>query len=177
MQRSKLTISDTDLSDAWPTMVRGRVLHVSCASNIDSILRHGILPNTEGGLATSFGSSSSSFFRLRGCVSVFDYRAVSDEHFESSWRACSPATALHQCNDRVALFVLRPEACDTLESWQLWKSTESYSQMVVPHVEAGHPGPIPIESIEELIELAVVRTPSPIADALRQARLRAKPEA
>ena len=52
--------------------LEGRVFHVSRLSNLDPILTSGeIRPNQDATFATTFGSSSNSFFRNRGCVEAY----------------------------------------------------------------------------------------------------------
>ena len=44
-----------------------------------------------------------------------------------------------------------------LRPWTEWKSSKSLSEMVVPYAEAGYPGAIPIDAIEEILEVAFER--------------------
>jgi hypothetical protein len=80
-----------DYADCYGTllpMLRRRVFHVTCRSNVASIMAAGeISPNPLGERRSTFGSSAEAFFRLRGCVSCFDYRTASDHEIDASlWR-------------------------------------------------------------------------------------------
>lgn len=161
MTETFLTLHEAELQDRLLPRLRGRVFHVTCAANRDSIAAAGaILPNLDYRLPSSFGASREGFFRLRGCVSVFDYRQVSDERLEDSLWRCSPWNAVRRCQYQLAVYFLAPEACAVLESWHLWGQQEAWRQMVVPHVEAGHPGPISLNAVDELLQVMI--EPHPI---------------
>lgn len=154
-------------------LLRHRVFHVTCAANLPAILASGrISANLDGTLPTAFGASRNSFFRLRDCVSVFDYRTATDEEIDKSLTKCTPWQAGRMCGFEIAIFFLNNAAGSRLEPWPLWKTTESYRQMVVPYVEAGHPGPIPLASIDELLKVTLHYEPSPLVLALQAARQR-----
>jgi len=58
--------------------LEGRVFDVTLREFFSRILVAGVIvPNQDGALPTTFGSSANSFFRNRGCVSVFDFRGQS----------------------------------------------------------------------------------------------------
>jgi len=69
---------DRVYKDLLPRL-KGRVFHVTRRSVLDQIHKDGyILANQQGQRETAFGSSQS-YFRKRGCVSLFDYRSASDK--------------------------------------------------------------------------------------------------
>jgi len=147
----------------------GRVFHVTCGVNLAGILqRSAVLTNDDGSLTTTFGSSANSFFRNRSCVPVFDYRSVSDSDLKESLMNCSPWQPADRCASHLAFLFLSTEASSKLRPWMEWKTTKSFSEMVVPYVEAGYPGPIPIEAIEEIVEVEFENGPEhPFLTALR----------
>jgi hypothetical protein len=55
-----------------------------------------------------------------------------------------------------------------LVSWQQWKQEEAWSEQMVPHVEAGHPGPIPLNLINEIICVEKDDDPNSFASKLQQ---------
>jgi hypothetical protein len=135
-------------------IVRGRVVHITCARNLRPILKAGAVSgNSDGRLKSSFGSSANGFFRQRNAVSVFDYRSVSNAEFEDAWCKCGPLTAFPKCAWRLALLFLEPEHCNVLQGWQSWHREQAWEQMLVPDVEAGYPAPLPISAIEEILEV------------------------
>lgn len=152
-------------------VLRGRAFHLTCLAYVPAILEAArIRVNTDGALATAFGFSKNSFFRARGCVSVFDYRAVTDEELDWSLSRCSPYQALGPCSNALAIFFLNQEASDRLIPWTLSK-TESSTQMIMPYVEAGHLGDIPLASIDEMLQVKLPPDdPNSLPAMLRAAR-------
>jgi len=149
--------------------LEGRVFHVSRLSNLDPILTSGeIRPNQDATFATTFGSSSNSFFRNRGCVSLFDYRSVTPDELEDSVFKCSPMQPATP-QSGIAIFMLAVSTCPPLLSWKLWKEQGAMAEMVVPYVEAGHQGPISLSLVDEIICIEVVEDPNSFAYRLARA--------
>jgi hypothetical protein len=132
------------------------------------------LPNPDGRLASSFGSSSRSFFRLRGRVSCFDYRDLTEERLRDTFWRCTPWQAGRHCNYAIGIYFLSSAACAVLESYRRWHEEEAYTEMVVPYVEAGHPGPIPLTAIDELLRVSIEHVPHPLELALERVRREAR---
>jgi hypothetical protein len=173
---TKLRLSETGLSTAVRPLLEGRVFHVSRLSNLELILAcREIRPNQDGALATTFGSAANSFFRNRGCVSLFDYRSVSPEELTDATMKCSP-TQPATPESGIVIFMLAAASCPALLSWQLWKAEQAWREMVVPHIEAGHHGPIPLALVDEIICIEIEEDPNSIAYLLRQARRSAAEE-
>jgi hypothetical protein len=117
MKRKVLQIEYARVREEMRPLLRDRMFHVSCCSTIEPILVDGgILSNELGKLSTSFGSSTHSYFRLRGCVSLFDSRNLSDEELLHALDACAPWSAARACNYQLAFWFLAPEAYFSLES-------------------------------------------------------------
>jgi hypothetical protein len=88
---TRLRLSEAGLFTAVLPLLEGRVFHVSRLSNLELILACGdIRPNQDGSLEATFGSTANSFFRNRGCVSLFDYRSVAPEELADAAMKCSP---------------------------------------------------------------------------------------
>ena len=152
-------------------MLRGRVLHITCARNLPSILAAGaVLGNADGRFPSSFGSSANGFFRVCNAVSVFDYRSVSDEEFKDAWLKCGPHRAFTQYGYKIALLFLAPHSHDRLISWRRWHEQQAWEQMLVPYVEAGFPAPLPIDVVEEIVEVRTRYRPGPLERALLAAQ-------
>jgi hypothetical protein len=150
----------------------GRVFHVTNLNNLKGIIESGeIRPNIKGDLPTTFGSSSNSFFRKRGCISVFDYRLATTEQIEESLRKCSPCPVDTYSKELAYLFLLE---ClyDRLILWTKWKEEETWGQMIVPYVESGLSGPIPIELIDDVFRVIIHRTSSPFMETFIRAKTR-----
>jgi hypothetical protein len=148
----------------------GRVFHVTNLNNLKPIVDSGeIRPNINGDLSTTFGFSSNSFFRKRGCISVFDYRFATAEQIEESLRKCSPYPGASDGKEFAYLFL---SEClhNRLIPWIKWKEEEAWGQMIVPYVEAGYPGPVSIGLIDEVFRVIIHPSQNPLVVALRQAR-------
>jgi len=63
-----------------------------------------------------------------------------------------------------------PDIYAALIPWTRWKEEEAWSDQVVPYVEAGYPGSIPINLIDEVICLTLEENPNSFAAKLRNAR-------
>ncbi len=178
-----LTVLDSNLHKVVLPSLEARVFHVTRLDNLDGILKAGkILPNTDGVAKTTFGSASNSFFRNRGCVSLFDYRTATPEQIDTSLGKCSPVQPLYSSSENVgiAILLLAPETCPQLIPWTLWKDEEAWREMVVPYVEAGHRGPVPLSLVDEILRVQVEPTPGDndgsIVTALRRGRARRAPK-
>lgn len=149
--------------------LQGRVFHVSLLSNLEPILACGeIRSNQDGSLATTFGSTSNSFFVRRGCVCLFDYRIVQPEQLEESAIRCSP-TQLLTHGSGIAIFMLAADGCARLISWELWRHEKAWGEQIVPYVETGYPGPIPLNLIDEIICVEKDDDPNSFAYKLQRA--------
>lgn len=153
--RRQLKVRETELGNSLLPLVQGRLFHVTRRENVSPILSSGgISPNYDGALLTTFGSSNNSYFRNRGCVSVFDLfhptPAEIERHLPDCWpfQHASPQSA-------IALFLLLPLVHERVISWREWRDQGAFSEMIVPYVEAGYPGILPIELVEEIIEVEV----------------------
>lgn len=152
-------------------LLEGRVFHVTKREHWSAIQKSGaLLPNQNNSFASSFGSSINSFFRNCGCVSVFDYRVPPDDVIIKFRRQCNPFQPATPENAGIAILVLSPRVHESLLPWSLWKERKAFGEMVVPYVEAGHPGPIPLELVENVFLLRVAENPSSLAGLLRRKR-------
>ena len=170
MKKTEIHIEQGDALAHLMPFLEGKVFHVSRVSNWQGIEVIGkILPNENGELETSFGSSSNSYFKNKGCVSVFDYRNIHEEKPQEHMHKCRPTKPLTP-EEGIVIFVLREECYDKLVLWDGWKQGD-LRQMVVPHVEAGFPGAIELSQIEEAIFVTMDETESTqLVKALRSFR-------
>jgi len=145
----------------------GRVFHVTCLSRLEQILASGkIHSNREGQFPTAFGSSNS-FFRKRGCVSLFDYKFATREQIDESIPKCSPFH-VPSCDYKLAYLFLSPADYDLLIPWTSWKQEQAWSDKIVPYVEAGYSGFIPVTSIEEVLRAIIDCPANPLVEALKK---------
>ena len=150
----------------------GRVFHVTYLINLNGIMNSGeIKPKIKGDLPTTFGFSSNSFFRKRGCISVFDYRFATNKQIDESLSKCSPFPGTSDGKELAYLF-LSKGLYDRLILWTKWKEEQSWGQMIVPYVESGYPGSIPIGLIDEVYRINIHPSQSSLAKRFRRARCR-----
>ncbi len=162
MLKTEVKAKEDELRERLYPLVESRVFHVTRRENVLSILQNGgISPNRSGALPTTFGSSAQAYFRMRGCVSLFDLAHPTAEQIDSRLADCWPfQTAKPGSN--IAIFIVSPEAYDSLIPWNGSRGEEAHGDMVVPYVETGYPGLLPIALIEELIEVEVQEAPDSI---------------
>ena len=154
MNKTGIHIKRGDAFKQLMPRIEGKVFHVSKMSNWPSIEKlKKILPNRNGKLETTFGSSTNSYFKNKNCVSVFDYRKINEEEPQEHIHKCRPTKPLTP-EDGIIIFVLGKEYHDKLMAWDGWKQ-DDLRQMVVPHVEAGYPGAIELSQIEEAIFVTI----------------------
>lgn len=151
--------------------LRGRVFHVSAFRNLDSIRDAGAIKvNRDNSMATTFGNAENSFYRLRSCVSVFDYETPTDQQFEEHRHKCQPLST-DQNEDRI-IFFLSDLARSHLQRYgdvrDIWQ--ENVSERVVPFVEAGYPGDIPLGHIEEFVTVHIELDPNGLTAMFRKER-------
>ena len=159
-----LTISCTSLSADLLPFLLGEVFHVSDFHNYQSILKCGELrPNTENLYPTTCGSSLNSYFRLRGCISFFDFRALPQDESERFHRiySCSPFPA-RSPRTQLVYFFPSQAAIERLIPWTRWQEEQAWEEMLVPYVEAGHSGPLSLSMIEHIMHVDIDCPPSPL---------------
>jgi hypothetical protein len=154
-------------------VLEGRVFHVTRRESWAEIAAAGeIRPNVGGTLFSTFGFSSNSYFRNRGCVSVFDYRIAPNEEIRMFRARCSPFQPAEPGGLGIAVLLLKDTVYQKLIPWSRSKEDGVSSEMVVPYVESGHPGPISIVEIERIIFFRLTENSSSLAAALRRSRKR-----
>jgi hypothetical protein len=58
---------------------------------------------------------------------------------------------------------------DDLVPWTIWKEKRDFNEMIVPHVEVGYPGPLPLRLVGEIISVEITEDPQSHAALLRKA--------
>jgi hypothetical protein len=169
MKTTDLHLHRDQLHDQLLPLLVGRVFHVTHLSRLEQILASGeIRSNLDGQFPATFGSGNS-FFRKRGYVSVFDYRSASPEQIDASILKCSPFHVPFSEHKLVYLFLSTVDH-DRLIPWTMWKEEQAWSDKIVPYVEAGYPGSIPITSIEEVLRVIIDYPADPLVEALEKGR-------
>ena len=160
---------ETEPLDDISSLLEGRVFHVTKLAHLDSIMTAGeIKSNWNGALPTTFGYVANGFFRKRNCVSLFDYRLAPTDQIRDFRMRCSPFQPARQNSDGVAILLLKPDVHAALIPWTQWKEESALDDMVVPYVEAGYPGSLSIDLIDEVICLKIEEDPNSLATKLQE---------
>ncbi|WP_163560830.1 hypothetical protein [Halomonas sp. NO4] len=162
MEISRFTIDRYSVESFVESNLLRCVFHVTLLTNLRNIRKAGGVDAAGIGQET-FGCASNGFFRHRGCVSVFDLRNPENDQFDFSLRKCHPLKPVTTQAQSIAILFLAPAAYPRLVPWSLCKKEEAWSQMVVPYVEAGIPGPLSLDCISRI---ALVRPAKSIKDLL-----------
>lgn len=165
----KYVRSETESLDDIEEYLQGKVFHVTRLTYLPLIIECGeIRTNSDGVLPTTFGFSDNASFRNRNCVSLFDYRPEPTEEIRNFRLRCYPFRPAYPPNGGIAILILQPNVYDVLIPWTLWKEENALREMVVPHVETGYPGPIPLNLVEEIISVEITEDPKSLAAQLRK---------
>jgi hypothetical protein len=168
---SRYRRSEDESLDDLRVALQGRVFHVSKLATLPQILADGcIRANRDRSPDSAFGDRANGFFRKRGCVSVFDYRATPTKELEDFRSRCYPFAAAGPEGGGIAIYLLSPAAYDRLVPWTRWREEEAWSEIVVPHVEAGYPDSIPLDLVEDVIALELLEGRDLLTTAIRRAR-------
>ena len=152
-------------------LLEGRVFHVTSRDAWEAIASSGeIRPNTDGSLSTTFGFSRNSYFRKRGCVSLFDYRAAPSEEAREFRTRCWPFQPAEPGGPGIAILLLGEAVYERLIPWSRAREEGVIGEVVVPYVEAGYPGPISIAQIEQVVFFRRTEALGSLAAVLRKAR-------
>ncbi len=154
-------------------MLQGQVFHVTKRAYWKEISELGaIVPNSNALLPTTFGVSKNSYFRNRGCVSLFDYREPETEEIKKYRSRCDPMQAAEPGADGISILIFEKSLHARFVSWEGWKKEAAYSEMIVPYVEAGHRGGINIDEINKVIHLCRTVDHESLSARLRNAYLK-----
>lgn len=152
MDTRDFTVDRAGIDEFVAAHLLGQVFHVTLLKNLAAIQACGEV-DWRGGGGKTFGFAQNGFFKNKQCVSVFDLRDSDHDKFHDFLWRCHPLQPIMRGRteaEAVAIFFVAESAHDTLLPWNLWKSEEAYSQMVVPYVEAGMPGPLSLSLIREI---------------------------
>jgi hypothetical protein len=157
-------------------LLEGRIFHVTKLSHLSQILSaRYIHSNLDLRYPTPFGNSENGFFRNLNCVSVFDYREEPTDEINFYRNKCSPFLPARPPSEGIAILIFKPDVGNNLLSWLLWKESKAFSEMVVPHVEAGYPGSISTDFVEEIISLKIVEDPKSLRAIFEKHRFKEEP--
>ncbi|WP_281558381.1 hypothetical protein [Thalassomonas sp. RHCl1] len=129
----------------------GSVFHVTPIVNMDSINESdGLKPNSDLSVKSKFGNTETGFFRLRDCVSFFDYREHGSRRWNKFAPKCRPTQIMNHTNGIAVLF-LSQNLFSKLIPWTRWEDEEAYSQQIVPYIEIGYKGFVSLDFITKVV--------------------------
>lgn len=165
IKETKIEISELE-SGQFCEKLRGRVFHVTSESNFNKIKVAGeVLVNTDCVLETTFGNSENSYYRKKGCISVFDYESPTEDKWQDYKGRCLPLPR----NGIFVFLFLTEDAKSNLIRWTEAKR-DWISERVVPYIEAGHEGNLPLSGISEILIVKVNADEQSLAYRLQQGR-------
>lgn len=155
MREELLQLHVDELRERLYPHLAGKVFHVTTEHAAISILTDGFIRNNrDARFAFTFGQSQVSFFRALGCVSVFDLRGATDDQVQEvlgKYNFLNPVF----CANRPVFIILANSLHSALLPWTAWNNPRNQLEMVIPRVEAGFPGDVPVDRIEALIRVQV----------------------
>ena len=145
--------------DWFTENLRHEVFHVTPRQNFEKILESGAIhPSRDCRIELTFDASENSFFRNRGCISVFDLRRATDAQIKKKIDIFHPFR--DEYGENPVLLILKSEAYAELVSWEACRQENALSEMVVPYIESGYTGSISMDQIEYCLLVTILNRPS-----------------
>lgn len=161
-----LSVHERSLRTKLLPLLVERVFHVTSQTAYTQILADGMIrSNKNQDFEFTFGQSENSYFRKRGCVSVFDLRSVTPSQLEDALSKYYFLNPSFVANHPVFLF-LNQSWCEQLIPWSKRKDEEAFQEMVIPYVEAGYPGDIPLSIIAGVLRVNISSALSSFAEKI-----------
>ena len=165
MRETQKHISNGNAFNELLPLLVGKVFHVTKEQNWSHISASGKLmpiPH-EGQYVRTFGTKS--YFQQQGCVCLFDYRRFYEAKPQEHYHKCLPTMPLTEDNPIRVLF-LNSDHYDELVSWSQWREN-SIGRNVVPYVETGLRGDIPLNYFDEALIVTITENKNSLAYKLK----------
>jgi len=133
----------------------GKIFHITDTKGFLGIIATGkIEPNNSGKFGNNWGNKKS-YFRNRGCISVCDfYNNRRPRKFYDA--TCKYSFYDLSCNKGFSYFmVLQAGLFADIITWDRWKQDREEGEDVVPYLESGYPGEIPLSNLESVIKVHI----------------------
>ena len=169
MRESLHRVEISKLRSSILPLLKGRAFHVTDETAYQSILAKGrVCTNRDERYQFTYAFSKLSYFRQRGCVSVCDLRNATESQIAEG---LDRYNFLHPRSDHntVVHLLLGNIATRSLVTWEQATQADGLTIQGVPHIESGHPGPIPIADLDEALVVNINCRDDPMLDALRAA--------
>ena len=138
--------------------LRGHVFHVTTPDGYEGIQRDGFIgSNLNEGYAFTTGQSKSSFFWLKGCVSLVDLRDISDDELSTgtqNYTFIAPFSPNLSSLTRMTVFLVLSNS-----AYQAIITCNDLAAMVVPQFEVGYLDKLPLCQIASVIQITITVSP------------------
>ena len=156
MDEEHLIIPSGKLEDTLLPRLAGSVFHVTTQQAAIQILADGEIANNKSGqFMFMYPQAKNSYFRLKGCVCLFDLRSKSQEEIQEAltrYYFLNPFST-----DKPVFFFLNASFYPNLIPYTEYLNEKAYDTMIIPHVEAGYSGNICLAMISMIIWVEVTR--------------------
>jgi hypothetical protein len=127
--------------------IRGRIFHVTSIERFLAIYKAGAIKNNKDQSLKKH--EYNSYFANKGCVSVVDL--VNNTKPIVTRRKMLNDYSIFEKGGQVTTFLfLAPEIHSQIITWEAYKREKAYGQQIVPELESGIPGEIPLRCVEEV---------------------------
>lgn len=153
----QIEVPEQELEAQLLPILRDRVFHVTTRGAYRNIEEEGtVLPSPSNARTWEY----DAYFRSIGCVSLCDLRTIDDDQLEHALDAYYFLDPRHGEPDPVFL-LLSPDAVGDIISYSdaVADGGPVGGKMLVPHIEAGYPGELPLSAVAEAIFVTVHRSP------------------
>ena len=163
MSPNRVRVRQDELRSVVLPRLIGRVFHVTTRAGYAGISRDGLIKsNQDAVLPFSYPQSEASYFRKRGCVCLFDLRSATADQIDEALQKfyfLDPSS-----EDKPPVFLFLNHSCyERLIPWSVSFPDEGYRAMVIPYVEAGYSGDIPLSLIDSVLSLQITRRQSQLS--------------
>ena len=157
----RLTIPEEQLHEQLLPQLEGRVFHVTPLTAFARIQADGFVRPSDGSFPFSWPSQSrNSYFRNRSCVSLVDLRAVPEGEADLA-RAKFNYLNPGPCKNEPVFLFLSPHDLNSVRTWPDVRKQVG-PEMIVPHIESGHPGPIALDRLARILHVSVTPSADPL---------------
>ncbi len=154
----RITLNDADLMEQLLPKLRDRVFHVTTREAWPCIEASGrILASPP----ESVPRCDNAGLRHIGHVSLCDLRSLAEGNLQHALDAYYFLDYRRESRGPVFMFLTKSAIEDVVSYQELKDRINSLKKLIVPFVEAGHAGDLPLEKIAEVLVVEVVRSPTP----------------
>ena len=152
-------------------LLAGKVFHVTKENNWLQIESSQIILPTPDIDKHERTFGTKSYFQQRNCVCLFDYRNFYEEKQQNHYYKCLPTKPLEDEHPIRILFLNQAYYNKLIPyKYSEWK-TNGIGTNVVPYVETGFEGGVPLNYIEEALKVTITEDKNSISYILKRTRM------